>query len=73
LKLVVVIHHFPGLGPGFRAHGAYLVEGGFVVTEIWDSAADHEAFFNAALKPHLAEGAIVKVIELRNAIVGGQR
>jgi heme-degrading monooxygenase HmoA len=59
--------------PGFRAHGAYPVEGGFVVTEIWDSAAEHEAFFDAAIKPHLADGASVKVIELRNAIVGGQR
>jgi heme-degrading monooxygenase HmoA len=59
--------------PGFRAHGAYPVEGGFVVTEIWDSAADHEAFFNSAIKPYLADGARVKVIDLRNANVGGQR
>jgi hypothetical protein len=49
------------------------VEGGFVVTEIWDSAADHEAFFDAAIKPHLPDRASVKVIELQNAIAGGQR
>ena len=31
--------------PGFRSHAAYPLAGGFAVTEIWDDAASHQAFF----------------------------
>jgi heme-degrading monooxygenase HmoA len=51
---------------GFRSHAAYPVPGGFMVSEIWDSADDHRAFFDSALKPNMPEGVAVEVIELRN-------
>jgi hypothetical protein len=56
--------------PGFRTHAAYPVEGGFVVTEIWDSAEDHLAFFDSAVRPNIPDGVPVElqVIELRNTI-----
>jgi hypothetical protein len=55
---------------GFRAHVAYPVEGGFVVTEVWDSAEDHRAFFESAVKPNVPDGVPLEleVIELRNTI-----
>lgn len=56
--------------PGFRTHAAYPVDGGFVVTEIWDNAEDHRAFFESAVRPNIPVGVPfeVTVIELRNAI-----
>jgi hypothetical protein len=56
--------------PGFRTHTAYPVESGFVVTEIWDSAEDHKAFFDSAVKPNLPDGVPfeLQVIELHNLI-----
>jgi hypothetical protein len=56
--------------PGFRTHVAYPVEGGFVVAEIWDSAEDHRAFFESAVKPNVPDGVPLEleVIELRNTI-----
>lgn len=55
--------------PGFRFHAAYPVDGGFAVTEVWDSAEDHQAFFESAVKPNMPPGvpAKVEVTELRNA------
>jgi len=52
--------------PGFRSHAAYPVTGGFVVSEIWDRAEDHRAFFESAVKPNVPDGVTVDVIELRN-------
>jgi hypothetical protein len=56
--------------PGFRTHAAYPVEGGFVVTEIWDDAQDYRAFFESAVKPNIPEGVRfeIEVIELHNTI-----
>ena len=56
--------------PGFRTHAAYPVEGGFVVTEIWDNAQDHRAFFESAVKPNIPDGVPfeIQVIELRNTV-----
>jgi hypothetical protein len=56
--------------PGFRTHAAYPVEGGFAVTEIWDSAEDHRAFFDSAVKPNIPDGVplSLQVTELRNTI-----
>ena len=58
------------VSPGFRAHVAYPVENGFTAAEIWDSAQDHQAFFEAAVKPNLPPGVRleVQVIVLRNTI-----
>lgn len=54
---------------GFRSHAAYPVASGFVVTEVWDSAEDHRAFFDAAVKPNMPDGVpvTIEVTELRNA------
>jgi hypothetical protein len=56
--------------PGFRAHAAYPVDGGFAVTEIWDSAQDHTAFFESLVRPNIPDGVPfdVKVTELHNTI-----
>jgi hypothetical protein len=56
--------------PGFRTHAAYPVEGGLVVTEIWDSAEDHRAFFESAVKPNIPDGVPLElqVRELRNTV-----
>ncbi len=56
--------------PGFRVHVAYPVEDGFVVTEIWDDAKDHQAFFESAVKPNIPDGVQYKiqVIPLHNTI-----
>ena len=56
--------------PGFRSHAAYPVAGGFAVTEIWDDAADHKAFFDSAVRPNIPDGVPfdITVTELRNTI-----
>lgn len=55
--------------PGFRSQVAYRVDGGFRVTEVWDDAADHQAFFESAVKPNIPDGVPfeLSVIELHNA------
>lgn len=55
---------------GFVAHVCHPVDGGFVVTEVWEKARDHADFFEANVKPNLPpEGVTVGVIELRNTIL----
>lgn len=56
--------------PGFRTHAAYPVDGGFAVTEIWDDAQDHKAFFESAVRPNIPDGVPfqVTVTELHNTI-----
>ena len=56
--------------PGFRLHTAHPVDGGFAVTEIWDDAQDHKAFFESAVRPNIPDGVPfeVTVTELRNTI-----
>ena len=51
----------PLLGPirtakGFVVHTNGPVPGGWRVTEVWDSRADFEAWFDASVKPAFAEG-----------------
>ncbi len=54
---------------GFRSHALHASASRFTVTEIWDSASDHSAFFDANVKPHLpAEGVTVEINELRNLL-----
>jgi hypothetical protein len=55
--------------PGFRSHAACPADGGFVVTEVRDSAEDHRAFFDSAVKPDMPDGVpvTIEVTELRNA------
>jgi len=54
---------------GFRSHAVCASERGFTVTEIWDSASDHKAFFDANVKPNLpAQGVTVEINQLRNVL-----
>lgn len=38
---------------GFVAHYGIVEDGGITVIEIWDSVAQHDAWFNEVVKPHL--------------------
>ena len=65
-------HLLPPLkaAPGFVAHTVHsAAPGTFTVTEIWDPAADFEAFFSTAVKPNLPEGTQPSVIELHGHAV----
>ena len=39
--------------PGFRSHAAHASDDGFVVTEIWENAADHKVSFATSVRPNL--------------------
>ena len=41
---------------GFIAHAAGPIEGGWQVTEIWTSQAQHDAWFSASVAPSIPEG-----------------
>jgi hypothetical protein len=41
---------------GFIAHAAGPIEGGWQVTEIWTSQAQHDAWFSASIAPSIPEG-----------------
>jgi hypothetical protein len=41
---------------GFIAHAAGPIEGGWQVTEIWTSQAQHDAWFSASIGPSIPEG-----------------
>jgi hypothetical protein len=41
---------------GFIAHAAGPIEGGWQVTEIWTSQAQHDAWFSASIAPSILEG-----------------
>ena len=41
---------------GFVAHYAIVENGGMKVIEIWDSVAQHDAWFNEVVKPNLPAG-----------------
>jgi hypothetical protein len=49
---------------GFVVHANGPVAGGWRVTEVWDSQADFEAWFESNVKPALPEGAPEPVITL---------
>ena len=40
---------------GFVAHYAFLEGDGLTVSEIWDTQADHDAFFDEHIKPKLTQ------------------
>ncbi len=54
--------------PGFCTHDVYGIDGAFVVTEVWDTAGDHAAFFDANVKANLPEGHTVEVHELASHV-----
>jgi heme-degrading monooxygenase HmoA len=51
-------HHEPHLRhqAGFQFHYAQPTTDGWTVTEIWDSAEAHAAWFDTNAKPHLPAG-----------------
>lgn len=54
---------------GFVAHYAFLEGDGLTVSEIWDTQADHDAFFDEHIKPKLPqEIPTPAVFEVLNAI-----
>lgn len=54
--------------PGFNAHYAYESEGGMTVVEIWDEAAQHDAWFDNTVKPNLPVEVIPVKYELANKV-----
>jgi len=55
---------------GFVAHYAIVEDGGITVIEIWDSIAQHDAWFNEVVKPQLPPGTPDPTFaELRNSNV----
>jgi heme-degrading monooxygenase HmoA len=50
---------------GFIAHAAGPVEGGYRVTELWESEAAHSAWFAAHVAPAMPPGAILPIITTR--------
>lgn len=67
----IAVGLLPGLSaaPGFRTHTAHANgAGSFVVNEVWDTQAQHGAFFSANVAPHLPTGVRSTSVELRTAI-----
>lgn len=71
LDLAVYDQISPHLGPqmqsapGFVSHIVHSdVPGSFTVNEVWESAADFQAFFESFVKPNLPEGATPSVVDL---------
>jgi hypothetical protein len=57
---------------GFVVHANGPVEGGWRVTEVWDSQGDFEAWFDGNVKPAFAEGGgpmpSIRFDELRDVV-----
>jgi hypothetical protein len=53
---------------GFIAHAAGPVDGGFEVTELWESEAAHEAWFTAHVAPTMPAGAPVPQVTYRPVV-----
>lgn len=51
--------------PGFIAHAAGPVEGGYVVTELWESEQAHAAWFAEHVRPSIPADAPVPAISYR--------
>ena len=54
--------------PGFRLHVAFVDSQGFCVAEIWDSQAQHDAWFNENVVPNVPAPIAQEVIELHNVV-----
>jgi heme-degrading monooxygenase HmoA len=54
--------------PGFIAHYAYEYEGGINVVEIWDSAEQHDDWFDNNVRPHLTVEVTPEKHELINKV-----
>jgi heme-degrading monooxygenase HmoA len=52
--------------PGFQAHYAFESEDGMIVVEIWETASQHDAWFDNNVRPHLPAEATPEKHELAN-------
>jgi len=69
--LVAVLGQTLAASPGFVTHGAGPVDGGFRVVEVWDSAEEHAAWFDAHVRPAPPAGApepTITVVPVVNTI-----
>ena len=53
---------------GFIAHAAGPVDGGFLVTELWESEAAHEAWFTARVAPAMPADAPAPDLSFRPVV-----
>jgi heme-degrading monooxygenase HmoA len=54
--------------PGFIAHYAWEHEDGINVVEIWDTAEQHDGWFNTIVRPHLPVEVTPRKHELINTV-----
>ena len=54
--------------PGFIAHYAWEYEGGMTVVEVWESAEQHDDWFDNNVKPHLPVEVSPEKHELANKV-----
>jgi hypothetical protein len=54
-QMVPGLHPLVKKQPGFIIHVAYPIPGGFIVSEVWESRAQHETWFNEFVKPNLPD------------------
>jgi hypothetical protein len=54
--------------PGFLFHVAYEDAGGFVVGEVWETQEQHDAFFNAHVKPNVPFEITQEIVEAHNVV-----
>jgi heme-degrading monooxygenase HmoA len=52
--------------PGFRVHVAYEDADGFVVAELWETQEQHDAWFNANVKPNIPFEITQEVVDLHS-------
>ena len=54
--------------PGFLVHVAYDDAGGFVVAEVWETQEQHDAWFDANVKPNVPFEITQEVIDLHSVV-----
>jgi heme-degrading monooxygenase HmoA len=54
-QIAPALHPLVKAQPGFILHVAYPVPNGFIVSELWESKAQHETWFNEFVKPNLPD------------------
>jgi heme-degrading monooxygenase HmoA len=52
--------------PGFLFHASYQDSAGFVVAEVWETREQHDAFFDANVKPNVPFEITQEVIDLHS-------
>jgi heme-degrading monooxygenase HmoA len=55
--------------PGFLVHVAYEDASGFVVAEVWETQEQHDAWFDANVKPNVPFEISQEVIDLHSVLM----